>query len=205
MKVSAIIAAKNEEPSIGRVIKRCLPFVDEVIVVDANSEDATVKISEEAGARVIQETKKELNSLLNNYIDREKVLNEKISELRQENQRLPEKALKMVRLQREVDLQASLYSQLKEKYQETLIQESSKVQEVSIVKPAVAPSQPYNIPSKLMIITTGIVVGLIMGLVFAFLIEVFDTSMGTIEDVEDLLQFPVLGVIPHLQGMWSQL
>jgi tyrosine-protein kinase Etk/Wzc len=149
---------------------------------------------------VIQETKKELDSLLKNYIDREKDLSLKFAHLRQENQRLPEKALKMVRLQREVDLQASLYSQLKEKYQETLIQVSSKVQEVSIVKPAVIPSQPYNVPSKLMIIVTGIVVGLIIGLVFAFLVEVFDTSMGTIEDVEDLLHVPVLGVIPLLQN-----
>jgi tyrosine-protein kinase Etk/Wzc len=89
---------------------------------------------------------------------------------------------------------------LKEKYQETLILESSKVREVSIVKPAVIPSQPHNIPSKLMIIVTGIVVGLVIGLVFAFLIEVFDTSMGTIEDVEDLLQVPVLGVIPLLKN-----
>ena len=149
---------------------------------------------------VIQETQKELNSLLKTYLVREEVLRDKIARLRRENERLPEKALKMVRLEREVELQASLYSQLKEKYQETLIQESSKVQEVSIVKPAVAPSQPYNIPSKLMIIVTGIVVGLIIGLVFAFLIEVFDTSMGTIEDVEELLQVPVLGVIPLLQS-----
>jgi tyrosine-protein kinase Etk/Wzc len=149
---------------------------------------------------VIQETKKELNSVLKTYRVREELLHEKIERLRQENERLPEKALKMVRLEREVDLQASLYSQLKEKYQETLILESSKVQEVSIVKPAVIPSQPHNIPSKVMIIVTGIVVGLVIGLVFAFLIEVFDTSMGTIEDVEDLLQVPVLGVIPLLKS-----
>ena len=149
---------------------------------------------------VIQETKKELNSVLKTYRVREELLREKIERLRRENERLPEKALKMVRLEREVDLQASLYSQLKEKYQETLILESSKVQEVSIVKPAVIPSQPHNIPSKLMIIVTGIVVGLVIGLVFAFLIEVFDTSMGTIEDVEDLLQVPVLGVIPLLKN-----
>ena len=149
---------------------------------------------------VNQETQKELNSLLRTYAAREKVLRAKMEHLHQENERLPEKALRLVRLQREVDLQASLYSQLKEKHQETLIQESSKVQEVSIVKPAVSPTKPYNVPSKLMIIVTGIVVGLIIGLVFAFLVEVFDTSMGTIEDVEDLLQVPVLGVIPFLQG-----
>jgi len=149
---------------------------------------------------VIQETKKELGSLLRTYQTREQDLLEKMNRLREENQRLPEKALQMVRLQREVDLQAALYSQLKEKYQETLIQESSKVDEVSIVKPAVLPVRPFNIPSKLMIVVTGIVVGLIIGLIFAFLVELIDTSMGTIEDVEELLQVPVLGVIPLLQG-----
>lgn len=149
---------------------------------------------------VIQETKKELNSLFRTYTIREQDLLEKLARLRDENQRLPEKALKLIRLQREVELQASLYSQLKEKYQETLIQESSKVEEVSIVRPAVPPTQPYNIPSKLMIITTGIVMGLIIGVVFAFTLEMFDTSMGTIEDVEELMQKPVLGVIPFLQN-----
>jgi tyrosine-protein kinase Etk/Wzc len=147
---------------------------------------------------VIQETKKELDSLHRTYTIREQDLLEKLAHLREENQRLPEKALKLIRLQREVELQASLYSQLKEKYQETLIQESSKVEEVSIVRPAVPPSQPYNIPSKLMIITTGIVMGLILGVVFAFTLELFDTSMGTIEDVEELMRVPVLGVIPFL-------
>jgi tyrosine-protein kinase Etk/Wzc len=149
---------------------------------------------------VIQETRKELDSLFRTYTIREQDLLEKLARLREENQRLPEKALKLIRLQREVELQASLYSQLKEKYQETLIQESSKVEEVSIVKPAVPPTQPYNIPSKLMIITTGIVMGLIIGVVFAFTLEMFDTSMGTIEDVEELMQVPVLGVIPFLQS-----
>jgi tyrosine-protein kinase Etk/Wzc len=157
------------------------------------------EIDDQIGA-VIQETQKELNSLLRTYTIREQDLSEKLTRLREENQRLPHKALKMVRLQREVELQASLYSQLKEKYQETLIQESSKLEEVSIVKPAVPPNQPYNIPSKLMIITTGILMGLIIGVVFAFTLELLDTSMGTIEDVEELMQVPVLGVIPFLQS-----
>jgi len=35
--------------------------------------------------------------------------------------------------------------------------------------------------------------GLIVGVVLAFLVEVFDTSMGTIEDVEELLKSPSWG------------
>jgi capsular exopolysaccharide synthesis family protein len=46
--------------------------------------------------------------------------------------------------------------------------------------------------------------GLILGIVFAFLAEIFDTSMGRIEDVEELLQVPVLGVIPFLEGETSE-
>jgi len=147
---------------------------------------------------VLHETKKELQSLLNAYRLREADLLQRMGQLRRENLSLPEKGLQLVRLQRDVELQESLYSQLKEKYQETLIQESGKVEEITVVKPAVTPAQPFNIPSKIMIVVTGIVMGLIVGIVFAFLGEVFDTSMGTIEDVEELLNVPVLGVIPEL-------
>ncbi len=149
---------------------------------------------------IIYEAEKELKTLLTSLNAKVKYQAEKLTRLQEENKRLPEKALQLVRLQREVDLQASLYSQLKEKYQETLIAESNKVEQVSIVKPAVPPNKPSNIPSKLIIVATGLVVGLIIGVVFAFMAEVFDTSMGRIEDIEDLLQVPVLGVIPFLEG-----
>jgi capsular exopolysaccharide synthesis family protein len=149
---------------------------------------------------IIYEAQKGLKTLLRSLETKAKDYSDKLIQLQEENKRLPEKALQLVRLQREVDLQASLYSQLKEKYQETLIQESSKVEEVSIVKPAVPPDKPSNIPSKLIVMGTGLVMGLIIGIVFAFLAEIFDTSMGRIEDVEELLQVPVLGVIPFLES-----
>ncbi|MFC1577997.1 GumC family protein [Thermodesulfobacteriota bacterium] len=157
-----------------------------------------MEIDDQIGA-VLHETKKELQSLVNAYSGREADLLQRMGQLRRENLSLPEKGLQLVRLQRDVELQESLYSQLKEKYQETLIRESGKVEEVTVVKPAVEPAAPFNIPSKLMIVITGIVMGLIIGVVFAFLVEVFDTSMGTIEDVEELLNVPVLGVIPQLR------
>jgi capsular exopolysaccharide synthesis family protein len=47
----------------------------------------------------------------------------------------------------------------------------------------------------------GAVVGLIFGLSIAFLIEYFDTSVKTLEDVEKYLQVPVLAVIPQDVGL----
>jgi len=153
---------------------------------------------------VILEIKKELKAFLSVLETREAELLIKLNQVRQENRSLPAKALKLVRLQRELQLQESLYSQLKTKYQETLIQESGKVEEVTIVKPALVPAAPFNVPSKMMIIFTGIVMGLVIGISFAFGYEVFDTSIGTIEDVESLLQVPVLGVIPFMGKLESQ-
>jgi capsular exopolysaccharide synthesis family protein len=149
---------------------------------------------------VYSEARKDLQALMQAAAGRESELLRRIEQVQRENMSLPEKGLMLARLQREVDLQQSLYSQLKAKYQEVLIQESGKLEEVSIVRPAVAPAQPFNIPSKLMIVLTGVVMGLIVGIVLVFLAEVFDTSMGTIEDVEELLHVPVLGVIPQLSS-----
>jgi len=155
-----------------------------------------LEIDDRIGA-VLHETKKELQTVVSAAIAREADLLKRMGQLRRENLSLPEKGLQLLRLQRDVDLQESLYTQLKEKYQETLIQESGKLEEITVVKPAVEPAAPFVIRSKLMIVITGIVMGLIIGVVFAFLTEMFDTSMGTIEDVEELLNIPVLGVIPQ--------
>jgi capsular exopolysaccharide synthesis family protein len=147
---------------------------------------------------LILEARKEISARLHSLRTQEADILLNLHQLRKENQALPEKVLHLVRLQREVDLQSTLYSQLRTKYQETLIQESGQVEEVSIVRPAVAPPAPFNIPSPFMIVVTGLAMGMILGMVLAFGVEVFDTSMGTIEDVEESLQVPVLGIIPYL-------
>jgi phosphoserine phosphatase len=55
MKATVVIPALNEAASIRAVVNECLscPLVDEVIVVDDQSDDGTADIAREAGARVI--------------------------------------------------------------------------------------------------------------------------------------------------------
>ena len=204
LKESFFAAAPNS-PVFGLKTKLSdLLLKRQTLLINFTENHPRVKEIDDQIQAVLHETKKELQSLLNSYKTRENDLSQRIYQLRRENLSLPEKGLLLVRLQRDVELQESLYTQLKEKYQETLIQESGKVEEVTILKPAVLPGQPFNIPSKLMIVVTGIVMGLVIGVVFAFLAEVFDTSMGTIEDVEELLNVSVLGVIPQLDDEKKQ-
>ena len=53
IKIIAIIPAYDEEETIANVIKDTLPYVNEVIVINDGSTDATKEIAESAGADVI--------------------------------------------------------------------------------------------------------------------------------------------------------
>jgi tetratricopeptide (TPR) repeat protein len=53
MKISACIITKNGGASLIRCIKSVKPFVDEIVVVDTGSEDATKFIADKLGAKVI--------------------------------------------------------------------------------------------------------------------------------------------------------
>ena len=51
--VSIVIPAKDEEPTLGEIIRACQPHGDELIVVDGHSADRTREIAEELGAKVL--------------------------------------------------------------------------------------------------------------------------------------------------------
>lgn len=53
-KISAVIITKNEAKNIRRCIESLKPVVDEILVIDAFSEDKTVEIAKSLGAKTIQ-------------------------------------------------------------------------------------------------------------------------------------------------------
>ena len=107
--------------------------------------------------------------------------------------------LEYSRLTREVEVNKKLYSTLKEKLEEARISEAQKVSAVSIVNPAVLPTSPVTGDNSLKIVM-GAFLGLILGVALAFIFETLDTSIGTIEDVENVIKLPVLGVVPPIES-----
>jgi len=74
-----------------------------------------------------------------------------------------------------------------------------KSAQVEIIETAIPDIKPVR-PKKTLNIIFGVVIGLVVGVGLAFFIEYLDTSVKTIDDVERLLQSPVLGVIPQNVG-----
>ncbi len=52
-RISAVLIAQNEEECIADAILSCIPFADEIVVVDGGSQDTTVQIAENLGCRVL--------------------------------------------------------------------------------------------------------------------------------------------------------
>lgn len=129
-----------------------------------------------------------------------KRLEEQAEELRTQLRSMPEAELDFARLSREVEVNEKTYRTLRERLEEARIAEAEKIADATIIERATVPRSPINPPKRFGLLV-GALLGLLLGCVLAFVVETLDTSIGTIEDVERLLQVPVLAVIPHVGRM----
>ncbi|MDP2942148.1 MAG: GNVR domain-containing protein, partial [Candidatus Omnitrophota bacterium] len=124
-------------------------------------------------------------------------LNEQIQGIKERLEKMSEKELEFARLTREFEMNEKAYRELEDRYREAQFAEAEEVSDVNIVDPASVPTRPVK-PNRVLNLLMGIIVGLTLSLVSAFVTEHLDTSLGTIEDVESVIKLPVLGVIPRL-------
>lgn len=83
---------------------------------------------------------------------------------------------------------------------QTEITELMNVDNVSILSPAVLKDNPVPVaPNPMLNMAIAAVVGLMLGVGIAFLLEYLDTSIKNDQDIEDVLGVPVLGVISPIQ------
>ncbi len=121
-----------------------------------------------------------------------------IEEMERKYHGMPDQVLKLRRLERAVDTNETLFGQLEKKYQEALIKEAEKVAQVSVLRPALLSHKRINPVRSARTAIAGFILGLALGLIISLVLESFDSSAGTIEEVEGFLNVPVVGFIPHL-------
>jgi polysaccharide biosynthesis transport protein len=154
----------------------------------------------DVGRKILETARKMRLLLLAQIGDLEKQEGDARSELQElesKSSALMEKKLEYDRLKRKVELYNDMTTLLERKNQEALIKKAEKPEEVTVVKPALFPVEPINPPRTATTGAMGLIIGLVLGLIAAFVVETFDTSIGAIEDVEETLRTRVLGVIPQ--------
>jgi succinoglycan biosynthesis transport protein ExoP len=172
---------------------------DTLLVQYTSSHPEVIEINKQIG-EVTQKMITELESDLKTQTKKGGELRKEIDKLKEDIRGLPDRGLQLSRLERDVERLGQTYSLLETKYQEALIQDAEKPEEVTIIRPAFEPSKPVNPPHTASSALLGAMIGLALGVVFAFIVETFDTSLGAIEDVEETLGLQVLGLIPHLDA-----
>jgi polysaccharide biosynthesis transport protein len=123
---------------------------------------------------------------------------DQISQTKVQMKTLPEKELVYGRLMREVEIDNAIYRDLKTKLAAARINEAEKVEDVNIIDSAYPPDAPVS-PKKSLNYLVGLIMGVVLGITATSLVEQLDTSIGTIEDVENFIKLPALGVIPYLR------
>jgi tyrosine-protein kinase Etk/Wzc len=141
------------------------------------------KIEVEANLQALQPKVEALKKIIDTY---EKQL-----------ESLPEKSLRLARLERTAQADEKIYLMMQEKYQESRITEVGQLGQVRIIDPARQPKEPVRPRIKLNLLL-GFILGLGLGIGVTFLFDYIDNSVRTIEDVEKM-GVTVLGSIPVIK------
>ena len=171
----------------------------DVLSLDYNTNHPEIQRMDVSIDKVTSNMINHLNDQVKRLVEREQFLSDQIVKMKDKFNVLPRLGFELERIEHELNTNKNLYTSLKERHQEVLISDAEKIEEVSIVRPALEPRYPINPPTTMRTAAIGTIVGLILGLVIAFIFETMDTSIGTIEDVEGFLGVPVLGVIPFIR------
>ena len=98
-------------------------------------------------------------------------------------------------LQRKVEAAQSSYQTLLKSLQEIRIAENQNVGNASVIAYAQVPERPVS-ARKMKVIAVGIVVGSMLYVVTAFLVDLMDPSIKTVKDLRELFRYTWLGMIP---------
>jgi succinoglycan biosynthesis transport protein ExoP len=108
---------------------------------------------------------------------------------------LPEKEMQLARLVREKTILENTFVLLKNKDQEFRIMESIQLPDIEVIDRAIPVKDPVK-PRKLLNVLVAVFLALFAGSGLAFLLEYIDTSVKSVDELEKLLDLPVLGRIP---------
>lgn len=110
-------------------------------------------------------------------------------------QDISRKEFKLQELQREVDGNRALYDTFMTRLKETAATADIDSANIRVVDPAVVPIAPIK-PKKSLILVIAAVLGLFLSALCALLIDALNNTFRSVEQVENHLNIPVVGILP---------
>ncbi|MGH7469803.1 MAG: polysaccharide biosynthesis tyrosine autokinase [Longimicrobiales bacterium] len=125
--------------------------------------------------------------------------NARVRELQSDYNLLSSRQAETDALRQQTDAIERVYTDLSERYYEATINERLENASVDIISNAALPRGPDS-SHQTRSLLFALVVGLLMGVLAAFLLEQFDTRVRDADDVERTAAVNVIGTIPELRG-----
>jgi polysaccharide chain length determinant protein (PEP-CTERM system associated) len=127
-----------------------------------------------------------------------------ISEYQVKVDAVPSRESELVELTRDYSTLQTTYSSLLAKREESKLAANLERNQIGeqfkILDPASLPEKPANRTQRLLVLGGGSVLGLLIGLVLAALLEVRDSSFKSEDDVARVLTLPVLALVPVIMS-----
>lgn len=155
---------------------------------------------------LLEEKKFEINRIVstieNSYelaVSKMQSLVDLMDKTKSETLNLNEKFMQYSIMKREVDSNRVLYDTLQASIKQQGVTEQSQSVNIWVIKKASLPTAPSK-PNKKLNLMVGLLLGVLSGVGFAFLIEYLDNTITNVRQIEEELGLTVLGSIQELKG-----
>jgi capsular exopolysaccharide synthesis family protein len=127
----------------------------------------------------------------------ENLLREELEKQKDKVQSLQNNMVQHNILKRDLQSNEQLYQALLARMKEASVASTMVASNVAVISPAEKPLLPVK-PRKLLNMSLALLIGLFGGVGLAFLVEYFDNSIKTTQELERFCRIPSLGVVPLL-------
>ena len=137
-----------------------------------------------------------VDNLILNHQKRKKLL---IKNIEKENiflNTLPKNERTYGQLERKFKMNEELSTYLLKQKAEAEMIQASTVSKNRVIDRALCANAPIK-PQRLIFVAMGVLLGFILGIVLAFIRMAFDTKIKNENDISALVEYPILGTIPH--------
>lgn len=117
--------------------------------------------------------------------------------------KLPVKEQGLAKVMRDAAVAREIYVMLAKRHEEARISEVMQPADIQVIDVAILPDEPIK-PKKVLNIIIAAILGLLIGIGAAFIVEYMNKSIHTVEDVQQYLELPVLGSIPHFDNEYKE-